>query len=367
MKRIENVFNISVNFPECVRAKDESMNEFDWDCRASGEQTKIVVLGANSFSGQDFVDLLLDHPEYQVIGISRSPERSPLFLKYLKRSDLTRYQYHALDMNHDMPAILDLLDSERPAAIVNFAAQSEVAPSWDSPEHWYQTNCVALAKLVNHLRNRDYLQRYVHISSPEVYGTCIGRVTEDAPLNPSTPYAASKAAADDLLTVYRKQFQFPVMWVLATNVYGARQQLFKIIPRSVIYSIVGRVIELHGGGVAVKSYIHIRDVSQGELAVLERGRLGQIYHLSPDRGYSVREVVESVCRLRGVDFDKAVRMVDERPGQDAAYVIDSTLARAELGWSSKISLDEGLKEVVNWVQENIESIRQLPLTYEHRP
>ncbi len=327
----------------------------------------IVVLGANSFSGQDFVDLLLDQPQTRVIGVSRSPERSALFLKYRSRDDLSRYEYHALDMNRDAKDLLDLFDSRRPEAIVNFAAQSEVAPSWDHPEHWFQTNCVALAKLVNALRQRDYLQRFVQISSPEVYGTCVGRVTEDSPVNPSTPYAASKAAADMLLDSYRKQFHFPVLWVRATNVYGARQQLFKIIPRSAIYVLLGRTIELHGGGSAVKSYIHIRDVSRGELAVLEHGRIGLKYHLSPDAGISVRDIVTYVCQMLKVEFAAATRIVEERPGQDAAYVIDSTRARTELNWRPTVTLQAGLQEVVDWVRENLEEIRQLPLTYNHLP
>ena len=133
----------------------------------------IAVLGANSFSGQDFVDLLLEQPQNRVIGISRSPERSALFLKYLQAENRSRFTYHQLDLNHDSRAIMDLLDAERPAWIVNFAAQSEVAPSWDYPEDWFQTNCVALAELINHLRRQDYVQRYLHVSSPEVYGTCV--------------------------------------------------------------------------------------------------------------------------------------------------------------------------------------------------
>lgn len=331
------------------------------------EPKTVVVLGANSFSGQDFVDLLLDHPQYRVIGVSRSPERSSLFLKYKERTDLSRYRYHALDMNRDMPAILELLDAERPAYIANFAAQSEVAPSWDHPEHWFDTNTVALSKLVNHLRRRDYLQRYLHVSSPEVYGTCVGRVTEDAPMNPSTPYAASKAAADFLLATYRKQFGFPLLTVRATNVYGARQQLFKIIPRAAIYVLLGKIIELHGGGQAVKSYIHIRDVSRGELAILERGQLGQLYHLSPDQGVAVRDVVAQVCTALQRPFAECTRIVDERPGQDAAYVIDSSLARRELGWKSTIDLTEGIAEVVDWVKRHLAEIQTLPLTYQHRP
>ncbi len=327
---------------------------------------KIAVLGANSFSGQDFVDLLLDNPNYQVLGVSRSPERSRSFLRYQQRKDLSNYRYHQLDLNKDMAQILSLLDSERPEYLVNFAAQSEVAPSWEHPEHWFATNTVALAKLVNHLRRQNYLQRYLHVSSPEVYGNCVGRVTEEAPLNPSTPYAASKAAADMLLAVYHKQYQFPLLTVRATNVYGARQQLFKIIPRSVIFIKLGQQIQLHGGGQAVKSYIHIRDVSRGELAILEQGDLGQIYHLSPDQGVAVRDVVHAICRRMGRTFAEAVAVVGERPGQDAAYIIDSTRARQKFGWLPKIPLDQGLAEVVDWVNGHWEEIKKVSLTYDHQ-
>jgi len=326
-----------------------------------------LVLGANSFSGQDFVDLLLDDPARRVIGVSRSPERSPLFLRYRSRKDLSRYRYQRCDLNTDMDAILALLDKERPEEIVNFAAQSEVAPSWEHPEHWFETNTVALARLVNHLRRRDYLKRYLHVSSPEAYGACEGRVTESAPFNPSTPYAASKAAADMLLSVYRKQFGFPLLTVRATNVYGARQQLFKIIPRTAIYLKLGRVVELHGGGEAVKSYIHVRDVSRGELAILEKGRLGEVYHLSPDNGVKVKDVVSRLCKKSNKDFAACARAVGERPGQDKAYVLDSSKARTELGWRPEVTLEDGLAEVVGWVDENWAAVSQQPLDYQHKP
>lgn len=326
-----------------------------------------MVLGANSFSGQDFVDLLLDDSRNQVLGVSRSPERTELFLRYKQRANLRGYRYFQLDLNQQMSELLELLDAERPPWIVNFAAQSEVAPSWEHPEHWFETNTVALARLVNHLRQRDYLERYLHVSSPEVYGTCVGRVTESAPVNPSTPYAASKAAADLLLSTYRRQFQFPLLTVRATNVYGARQQLFKIIPRAVIYAKLGKRIPLHGGGVAVKSYIHVRDVSRGELAILEHGELGAIYHLSPDAGVAVRDVVQAIAQRLGMTLAELVAVVEERLGQDAAYVIDSTRCRSELGWRPQITLPEGIEDVVRWVEENWTDIEKLPLEYQHRP
>jgi dTDP-glucose 4,6-dehydratase len=326
---------------------------------------KIVVIGSNSFSGSDFIDLLLDDPQNEVVGISRSPEKTSLFLPY-KRRNSPNFCFHQLDLNANMPQIHELLDKFQPEYVVNFAAQSEVAPSWKNPDQWLQTNAVAIAQLTHHLKDRKYLKRYVHISSPEVYGTCEGTVTESAPLNPTTPYAASKAAGDLFLFTLVKNFNFPLVMIRSTNVYGAHQQLFKIIPRTMIYLKMNRRIQLHGGGVAVKSYIHIRDISHGELAAMEHGRIGSIYHLSPDQGYTVRDIVQRICKIMHRDFESSTEMVEERLGQDAAYVIDSTKARTELAWRPRISIDEGLAQVTQWVDQDWDRIQKEPLEYVHK-
>lgn len=327
---------------------------------------KYFVIGSNAFSGQDFIDLLLAETDGEVIGTSRSAEYPAFRLRYKERADLSRYRFVKADMNRDMEALLATLDAEKPDYIVNFAAQSEVGPSWEHPEHWFETNTVALAKLVNHLRRRDWLKRYLHISSPEAYGNCVGTVTEETPDNPSTPYAASKSAADMLVAVYQKTYGFPAMFVRATNVYGARQQLFKIMPRTVIYRKVGRKIRLDGGGVAVKSFVNVRDVSRGELAILHRGDVGERYHLSPDGGIAVRDVVRLICDRMGQRFEDAVEIGPERPGQDAAYVIDSTKARQKFGWRPTISFEQGVAEIVDWVERHWSEIEKQPLEYQHR-
>ncbi|MGH7075558.1 MAG: GDP-mannose 4,6-dehydratase [Stellaceae bacterium] len=327
---------------------------------------KCVVIGSNAFSGQDFVDLLLSETDWQVIGVSRLPERPDFMLRYKSNPQIGRFTFHRFDLNHDPAGLLAMLDRERPEFIVNFAAQSEVAPSWEHPEHWFATNTVALARLVNHLRRRDYLSRYLHVSSPEAYGNCVGTVTEETPDNPSTPYAASKSAADMLVKVYQKQYDFPAMWVRATNIYGARQQLFKIVPRSVIYIELGRKVRLDGGGVAVKSYIHVRDVSRAELDMLQRGRVGERYHVSPDAGIAVRDAVGTISELMGRRFADVTEVGPERPGQDAAYVIDSTKIRTELGWRPTINIEQGLKETIDWVKQHWAEVSRQPLEYQHQ-
>lgn len=326
---------------------------------------KVAVIGSNSFSGADFIDLLIEKGKYEITGISRSPEKSKVFLPY-KRHKNAHFRFYQLDLNKDTGKIIKLLNKLRPEAIINFAAQSEVAPSWEHPEQWFETNVVALARLCNYLKDVSYLKKYIQISSPEVYGTCKGKIKENAPFNPSTPYAASKAAADLFLSTLVKNFHFPLVTIRSTNVYGAHQQLFKIIPRAIISIKLGKVIALHGGGKAVKSFIHIRDISAGELLALEIGRLGQIYHLSPDGGTSVREVVRIICRKMKVSFRKATREVGERLGQDKAYLIDSSKARRELHWKPTISFSEGIDGVIKWIEDNWAEIKHLPLDYIHK-
>lgn len=329
-------------------------------------ERKILVIGSNSFSGSDFIDLLLSDANNRVVGVSRSPEKDELFLPY-KRRKAPKFSFRQVDLNKDISVLKSLLKDFNPEYIVNFAAQSEVSPSWKSPWDWFQTNTVSLARLLDYLKDAKHLKRYVHISTPEVYGSCSGIVREDAPLNPTTPYAASKASADLLLSTYAKNFDFPLSTVRATNVYGAHQQLFKIVPRTIINIKSGKKQLLHGGGKAVKSYIHIRDVSQGELLVMEQGKTGELYHLSPDSSISVRDLVKKICERMNADFKTVAQDGLERLGQDNAYVIDSSKARRELGWQPRISLDEGLDEVIAWVEKNLAKIKMLPLEYIHKP
>jgi len=329
---------------------------------------KIVVIGSNSFSGSDFVDYALSETNCEIHGISRSPEKPSLFLPYKQNREQHRFSFHQMDLNKDMAKVKSLLTDLKPEYIINFAAQSEVGPSWDYPEQWFSTNAVAIAALGNYLKDQHWLKKYVHISTPEVYGTFEGVVKEDALLNPSTPYAASKAAGDLMLFTISKNFDFPLVMIRSTNVYGAHQQLFKIIPRSVIYLKSRRIIGLHGGGSAVKSFIHIRDISRAELLSMFHGKNGEIYHLSPDgSGIAISDLVRRVCDLMGNDFASSTTSVLERTGQDKAYVIDSSKARLELNWEPTISLDDGIKSVINWIENNWQEIQAHPLEYIHKP
>ena len=330
---------------------------------------RIVVIGSNSFSGASFVQSALAQGA-EVIGISRSPEPITAFLPYRwpeSAGNPARFRFHQLDLNHDVGRMMERIGDFRPDYVVNFAAQSMVAESWQFPEQWYQTNVVANVNLHDQLRRLDFLRKYVHVSTPEVYGSCSGTVTEDAPFNPSTPYAASRAACDLHLLTFFKNYRFPVVFTRAANVYGPGQQLYRIIPRTVLFIKSGRKLQLHGGGRSVRSFIHIRDVADGTLRVAREAPPGQAFHFSTDTYVSIRDLVELICRKLDAAFDEVVEVVGDRPGKDAAYLLDSSRARETLGWTSVIGLDEGLDETVAWLSEHFEALQIQPLEYVHKP
>ncbi len=326
---------------------------------------KYVVIGSNCFSGSALVDALLEDPSNLVVGISRSPEKSALYLPYQARQT-KNFKFYQLDLVRQPGELISLLDEIEPAYIINYAALSEVYISNQSPVDYFNINTSAVVNLCNQLRERKYLKFYVHISSAEIYGPCQKPVTESAPLNPTTAYAVSKAAADFYLLTAFKHFSFPVIIIRSTNVYGKHQQLYKIIPRTAINLTEGKKIELHGGGKVARIFIHIRDVSRGIIKAMQYGKPGNIYHFSTDNRYSIAEVIERMCQLMGYDFKASTVIVEGRPGQDSQYLLDYSKSKIELGWSPQVLFDDGLREVISWVRDNWQDISGEPHTYIHK-
>ncbi len=328
----------------------------------------IVVIGSNSFSGASFVSHCL-REGWRVLGLSRSEESHPAFLPYRWQrtpEELSRFRFLRLDLNHHTSAILDAIAESQAAWVVNFAAQSMVAESWEHPEHWYQTNVVANVRLHEGLRKMPGLKKYVHISTPEVYGSCSGDVREDAPFNPSTPYAASRAACDLHLRTFIRQYGFPCVFTRAANVFGPGQQLYRIVPRTLLFLALGRTLQLHGGGHSVRSFIHIDDVSEATLRAVLHGEPGETFHISTTRTISIRDLVALMCTQAGVAFGDFAEIVADRPGKDSAYLLDATLARTKLGWQDRISLEEGIADTKRWIDANLQTLREQPLSYIHK-
>lgn len=324
-----------------------------------------AVIGSNSFTGSHIVDGILSASrDAAVAGISRSPEYHAIFLPY-KRHVSSRFEFHQIDLVKEPDTLLKLLDHIRPSIVINVAALSEVALSNHSPIEYFQTNTIGTVRLCNHLRNAPYLDRYVHISSAEIFGACSEPVSEEHLFNPSTPYAVSKAAADMYINTLMRTFDFPATIIRSTNVYGRFQQLFKIIPRTFINLNLGQRIQLHGGGSAIKSFIHIRDVVSGLLTATSLGRDGT-YHFSVSSDATVADVVRQICQLMGRDFDDATEVVGERLGQDARYWLDTRKAETELKWKPLVCFEDGLRETHDWIEQNWDVIERQPQNYIHK-
>ena len=329
---------------------------------------KVAILGSNSFSGSHLVDSLLACPIYKVLGISRSPEYPALFLPYLYREKVrpTCFEFFQLNINTQLPEVIRLFDEERPEVIVNFAAQGNVEHSWINPIHWLTTNAIGVANLAFALRDRDYLKKYIQISTPEVYGLCRNFKENLNYYNPSTPYAVSKVAGDLFLNALCKKFEFPVCFAMSTNFYGPHQQLYRIIPRTVIYLKMSAKIPLHGGGKVQRDFINIFDVVSGIKRIILNGEAGNTYHFSSGRLLKIRDLVKLICEKMGFNFKECVEISDERSDQDSAFELNSSKARKKLGWEPKVGLSKGIDEVINWVNNNWPEILRYPLHYIHK-
>lgn len=326
---------------------------------------KFLVLGANSFSGAYFCDYLTEKG-YDVLATSRSEPPHNAFLPYKWQKRPGSVRYAKVDINHDLPALETLLKAEKPTHIVNFAAQSMVGESWIYPDHWMMTNVVSTVRLHEILRRYEHLERYVHVTTPEVYGSTEGWVKEGHAFNPSTPYAVSRAAGDMSLNTYFQNYEFPVLFTRAANVYGPGQQLYRIIPRTVYAAMTGQKLRLDGGGKSVRVFIHMRDVSDATLKIAKGGKLGETYHISGYELVSIRQCVETILNTLGKNFEDCVEIGPERPGKDTAYTLDSIKLRTELGWQDKISLEEGIADTINWMKMFQGDLSTLPAKYEHK-
>ncbi len=324
-------------------------------------------MGSNSFSGASFAAHALAKGA-RVYGLSRSAQLHEAFLPYRWCGNEENFSFHACDLNHDLDGIMELLARERPDYFVNFAAQSMVGQSWDTPEDWYRTNVLSLTSLFNRMRQEcDYLKRYVHITTPEVYGSTESWVRENTCFSPSTPYAVSRAAGDMSLKTFVDAYGFPAVSTRAANVYGPGQQLYRIIPRTILFIRLGKKLQLHGGGHSDRSFIHINDVCDATWKVMTKGAIGECYHISTNEIITIRRLVERICQRMNVAVDDVAESVGERLGKDSTYMLDSSRIRDALAWTDKTSLDQGLDDCIAWVDRNLDVLKTQQMDYIHKP
>lgn len=332
---------------------------------ASGDRP-VFVLGSNGFGGASFVKSLLAEG-LDVRGYSRSPQPDVRFLPYSWVKGGGKFEFVQTDLNHQIDQLLNDIATIRPRLIVNFASQSMVGESWHTPEDWMRTNVVSLTSLARGLAGFDFIEKYIHFTTPEVYGSTAGWIKESFDFRPSTPYALSRAAGDWVVKLWVENFRLPAVFTRAANIYGEGQQLYRIIPKALLFGLTRRRIPLHGGGHSVRSFIHMDDVSSALFAVAARGEIGGSYHISPADSISIRDLVVEIGNLLGLGPEELYETAEDRVGKDQAYLLDSSLLRDTLNWRPRVTLTEGLLRCREWVAGNLEYFSTLETTYAHKP
>lgn len=325
---------------------------------------KYLVLGSNSFSGASFCNFLLEK-NIEVIAASRSDELPDIFLPY-KWQDKKQLQFFKCDINKDLEVLSKILREEKPTHIVNYAAQSMVAQSWDNPKDWFQTNTIGLLSLLKCLTNYSGLEHYLHVTTPEVYGSTGVRIRENDNYKPTTPYAISRAAGDMLINSYAEQYSLPSSLTRAANVFGAGQQLYRIIPITIMKCLLGEKLTLDGGGKSKRSFIHINDVNRANLLISQNKANSETYHISNEQLISVRDCVSIIIQKLNLEFDDVVIEGPERPGKDDVYDLSSKKLQDHFSWIPEVAFEDGIEEVISWVKKNLENLKTMELGYVHK-
>ena len=261
---------------------------------------------------------------------------------------------------------LELLKKKKIKNIINFAAQGMVEESFKNPCDWYNTNLLSTVDFIEKLKNIS-IENYLHITTPEVYGNINKKIFENTEKNPSTPYAISRLAMDYHLYAIHKVNNFPVKFSRAANVYGEGQQLYRIIPKTILKILRKEKLYLHGGGKSKRSFVHISDISEGYYKILRYGKKGHSYNLADKNFISIKQIVKKISDKLNTNYKKnIIKNVKDRLGKDYIYKLDASKITKDLKWSPKIDLDTGLNNTINWIKKNFNKFKNSDLEYKHK-
>ena len=318
----------------------------------------VLVTGGCGFIGSHLIRLLMDRTDWYVVNLDKlTYAGNPENLRDV--DEHPRYRFIRADISDDL-SMDSVFKDVRPEVVVNMAADSHVDRSILDAAPFLRTNVVGVQVLLDAAR-RYSIERFVQMSTDEVYGDREGQTPcrEDGPLAPSSPYAASKAAADLLCHAYRRTYDYPVLTVRSSNNYGPFQFPEKLIPL-MIRNILSRAdLPVYGDGMQRREWLYVEDAVQGIFQVMVHGQLGHTYNISSTEAPTNLKVVQTLCTLvaeeAGLDLRQVlgqITMVADRPGHDRLYAVDVAKARGELGWSPTISLESGLRRTVRWYLDN---------------
>jgi dTDP-glucose 4,6-dehydratase len=316
----------------------------------------VLVTGGVGFIGSNFVrHLYSKYPDYRIIVLDAltyagSVENLPVDIN--KTSGDRIVFWYGNVTNAELVGTLMAQSDD----VVHFAAETHVTRSIYDNFLFFQTDVIGTQTLANAVLNcRDRINRFIHISTSEVYGTALGRrMSEEHPLNPMSPYASAKAGADRLVYSYYTTYEIPAVIIRPFNNYGPYQHLEKAVPRFITSCILGEPICLHGNGSAARDYVHVEDTCEAIDAVLHAPASkvnGEVFNVASEVDRSMQSVAMDVIEQTGFTGVR-IEYIGERPGQVFRHTGDTSKINRVLGWSPKVGWEVGLKNTIDWYREN---------------
>lgn len=320
--------------------------------------TKLLITGGCGFIGSWLIRYLLEtQPSIEITNLDLLTYAGNLENLQSVASD-PRYRFVQGDICDEI--LVNRLIPEADIC-VNVAAQTHVDRSISGPSEFIRTNVWGTQVLLEAARQSG-LSKFVQVSTDEVYGSIEGsaKFTEDSPLEPSSPYSASKASADLIALSYWKTYGMPVCVTRCTNNYGPNQYPEKLIPLFILNASEERSLPVYGDGLNVRDWIHVQDHSAGVASVIWQGQPGQVYNIGSGNELNNLEITRLILKALGKD-DRLIRFVTDRPGHDRRYALDSGKIERELGWRASVSFEQGLAQTVQWYLDNpqwVANVRQ---------
>jgi dTDP-glucose 4,6-dehydratase len=310
---------------------------------------KILVCGGLGFIGSNFIRYMLNNYEdVNIVNVDAlSYGSNPNNLMDLGNDG--RYRFFKGDISDEslMSKLIEEVD-----AIVNFAAESHVDRSIANPLNFFKSNTQGVISILECLRRSKRKLRYVQVGTDEVYGDIVeGSFTEDDRLKPSSPYAASKAAADLFCQAYCRTYGLDIVISRCTNNFGPYQFPEKLIPKSIIRAKLGMKVPIYGGGKNVRDWIYVLDHCRALELVLFKGECGKIYNISSGNELDNLTLVKKILEVMNKS-ESLIEFVEDRPGHDLRYSLDSSKIRREMNWKPRYSLEDSLRKTVEWYLEN---------------
>ena len=317
---------------------------------------KIIVTGGLGFIGSNLIELLLKK-NYYVINIDKVTYSSNFYNTKEFKNDKN---YNFIKCNINNNKIEKIFNKYKPIGIFNLAAETHVDRSIDNPQSFIESNIIGVFNILEIFRKyskKNPKTKLIHISTDEVYGDILkGRTSENYPYRPSSPYAASKASSDHLVSSYVRTYNIPAIVTNCSNNYGPKQHPEKLIPKLIHNIIANKNLPIYGKGTNSREWIYVEDHCEALVKIFQRGKIGDFYNIGSNKNQTNLEITNKLITVAkkkiSLGNNVKIKFVKDRPGHDVRYALNSSKIKTQLGWNIKTNLTEGLKKTFTWYLEN---------------